>query len=476
MITITRRQALQLRAVFRRALNMTRGPGPALFLKTGRDGIRVRASTADAAVEYHATGEGLPAEEMCVPFELLSDVEARRDDPVQIEMLGDGRVLAGWRDSNVPQMVQYDPVESKETAEFPATPETLAQNPPRFLQALHDCMQTTDPHAGRYATSCVQLRGKGGDMVATDGREVLFQRGFEFPWEDEALLPRSRVFGSKELPHDEAVFIGKTDDWLTIRVGPWTFHAKIEKKKRFPDMDHHLPPVESAAASVRFSPEDARFLTKTLPKLPGDEDYNLPVTMDLNGAVAIRAKASGQPNPTEAVLSNSTRSGEPMRIHTNRNYLSRAVKLGFDEVHLYSPSVPVLCQDEFRSYVWALLEPESAISPTDDAIRITSTPAEDRVSTTNQAPRRKKATMAQSTSNGNGKAKTNGQARAATTDKPDDQGVVALIEQAEAVKVSLRDSLTKTSELISALKLHKKQSKAVRSALVSLRRLQAVDA
>ncbi len=78
--------------------------------------------------------------------------------------------------------------------------------------------------------------------------------------------------------------------------------------------------------------------------------------------------------------------------------------------------------------------------------------------------------------NGNGKAKTNGQSRATTTDKPDDQGVAALIEQAEAVKVSLRDSLTKTSELISALKRHRKQSKAVRTALISLRRLQAVDA
>ena len=86
--------------------------------------------------------------------------------------------------------------------------------------------------------------------------------------------------------------------------------------------------------------------------------------------------------------------------------------------------------------------------------------------------------MPQSTTNGNGKAKTNGQAttKATTTDKPDDQGVDVLIEQAEAVKASLRDSLTKTTELISALKLHRKKSKAVQSALVSLRRLQAIDA
>ncbi len=84
--------------------------------------------------------------------------------------------------------------------------------------------------------------------------------------------------------------------------------------------------------------------------------------------------------------------------------------------------------------------------------------------------------MAQSTSNGNGREESNGHAQAASTNKADDQGIEVLIEKAEAVKASLRDSLSKTGELISALKRHRKQSKAVQTALVSLRRLQTVDA
>ncbi|GAG39792.1 unnamed protein product, partial [marine sediment metagenome] len=60
--------------------------------------------------------------------------------------------------------------------------------------------------------------------------------------------------------------------------------------------------------------------------------------------------------------------------------------------------------------------------------------------------------------------------------KADDQGIDVLIQHAEAVKVSLRESLSKTSELISALKRHRKQSKLVTSTLQSLRRLQTVDA
>ena len=84
--------------------------------------------------------------------------------------------------------------------------------------------------------------------------------------------------------------------------------------------------------------------------------------------------------------------------------------------------------------------------------------------------------MSKPTTNGNGHAKGNDRTQTPATDTADDQGFEVLIEQAEAVKVSLRDSLSKTSELISALKLHRKRSKLVQSTLQSLRRLQAVDA
>jgi len=50
------------------------------------------------------------------------------------------------------------------------------------------------------------------------------------------------------------------------------------------------------------------------------------------------------------------------------------------------------------------------------------------------------------------------------------------IEQAEAVKTSLRETLTNTSELITFLKKHRKQTKLVRSTLASLRQLQSIDA
>ena len=127
-----------MRVVFRKALNMTRSTGPALYFATGPGGTRVRARCADAAVEYLVPGK-LPLDEMWVPFELFSDVEARRDEPVQIEMLGDRRVLAGWRDGNVQQMVQYDPVTTSDNGDFPETPEKF--DPRDYLKPARAAMK-----------------------------------------------------------------------------------------------------------------------------------------------------------------------------------------------------------------------------------------------------------------------------------------------------------------------------------------------
>ncbi|NLY00316.1 MAG: hypothetical protein GXY83_29820 [Rhodopirellula sp.] len=103
-----------------------------------------------------------------------------------------------------------------------------------------------------------------------------------------------------------------------------------------------------------------------------DAEYNYPVTLDLNGSVAIRARAEGQTAPTELILSNSLRTGEPIRLNTNRRYLHRAATLGFQRLYLFGPNAPILCQDDHRQYVWMPLDPGVAIKPAENATRIES--------------------------------------------------------------------------------------------------------
>ena len=86
MITITRKLAQQLRAVFRRCgIKPSVHSGQRANFSAGPDGLHVRAAVFGVAVDYHIPGE-LPAEELSLPLDCLDACEGRRDEPVTLEL------------------------------------------------------------------------------------------------------------------------------------------------------------------------------------------------------------------------------------------------------------------------------------------------------------------------------------------------------------------------------------------------------
>ncbi len=200
MVTITRRLAHHIRAVMRRAFG-TRGHGPAVCITVVADTLNVKARVADIAVEYSEPTRASD-EILWLPFQFLDDCAGKRDEPVNLEVTGNKRCTAQWRDGSVPQIVRYDSKPPADADKFPALPETFAENRPGLLAALTAAADTCDPDSMRYALGHLQLRGEQGTIVATDGRQLLVQNGFQFPWTGDILVPRSKIFASAELPHD----------------------------------------------------------------------------------------------------------------------------------------------------------------------------------------------------------------------------------------------------------------------------------
>src|SRR3954451_19539845 len=99
MITLTRRQARRLRAVFRRhALGIThKGQVPPLvFSADPEDGLRVRHHQAHLAVEHVLEGPRRPEAVIPLPLEALADVEGKDDTQVTLEALAPGRTTVRW--------------------------------------------------------------------------------------------------------------------------------------------------------------------------------------------------------------------------------------------------------------------------------------------------------------------------------------------------------------------------------------------
>ena len=115
-------------------------------------------------------------------------------------------------------------------------------------------------------------------------------------------------------------------------------------------------PVTTVAAKL----SDAAFLAAALPKLPGHQDDHAPVTLDLGPSVAVRARGEGQERTASVVLPKSRTVGPRVCVVTDRQYLRRAVQLGFAEIQVTTADRPLVCRDDTRTYVWMPLPNEPA--------------------------------------------------------------------------------------------------------------------
>ncbi len=163
-------------------------------------------------------------------------------------------------------------------------------------------------------------------MAATDGRHLIVQTGFDFPWDEDLLLPASPLFRGKDLAGENTVQIGRSGKWLTLQTGPWRFHLALFEDGRFPRTDDVVASLKSSETHVRVSPEDASFLAEAISRLPcPPDDEDRPITIDLGEQAVIRARNGSDP-PTELVLSSSTVVGKPVPMVSNRHYLALTTK------------------------------------------------------------------------------------------------------------------------------------------------------
>jgi hypothetical protein len=480
MITLTRRQARGLRGVFRRfALGIAhRGPIPPLVFTAEGGQLRARHRYAHTAVEHVIASAWPSGGSVALPLDALADLEGRDDATVALEAVAADRTVARWSDRGIPRFREYPVPPIEGLAAFPEPPGSWSGAPAGLLDALAEADATAAEDDTRYALSCLSLRGTSGVIAATDGRQVLIQRGFAFPWDGEVLVRRSPLFAGRDLPRDQAVSIGKAEAHGVLRVGPWTIWLEAQAGLRFPDVDRILPGPRDAVTRLRLDPGDARFLLDALGRLPGADEPDAPVTVDLDGRIAIRARSSDQDGVTELVLSRSAYTGPPVRLNTNRELLARAIRLGFAEVEVVDADTPLACRDERRVLAWQPLSNGSAIGPSDDATRIESGsqvpgppilpqdgPPRARIDAIERVHRSRPTERV---------GETNGHVPAAGPE-PTTTGLASLIREAGALHEALADARSRAGRLVVALRKQRRRERLVTATLASLRQLRLQD-
>src|SRR5262249_17486671 len=131
-------------------------------------------------------------------------------------------------------------------------------------------------------------------------KQVLLQTGFNFPWTEDLLVPRTEVFDCADF-HQQEGFIGRTDRHVVIQVGGWTVALPIDRTGRFPRVEAALPPATSYAAPGDFSQENVESLRRSLPVEQDGRENDRPVTLTLTGW-HLQARVGGYPAGAEVQL------------------------------------------------------------------------------------------------------------------------------------------------------------------------------
>lgn len=331
MISIPRSVLSTFRLIVRKAGLNKRSADytPGVTFVADRDGCLIRCASPQSAVQYHHAGSFVAGSHR-LPLDALAAVDGKDRDTVTIEEDGSGRTLVSWSDRGVPRQAAFD---APKMMTFPDAPATYATNESAVWHALRDALPVTDRESSRYALGCLHLRGSLGRIDATDGRHVLTQSGFQFPWTDDVLLPANGLLGCRALDLGQRVEIGRAGDWVGFRIGPWLVMLAVQKEGRFPKIDDVIPKPEAAKSRLELSADDASFLGDVLPRLPCDDPQFEPITLDLNGQVLVRAREEGRAQPTQVELPGSRLEGPAVTLNSNRRYLGHAIRLGFRTLH-----------------------------------------------------------------------------------------------------------------------------------------------
>ncbi len=489
MLTISRLDTRRFLQVLRKAgllkpvrLNLP----PCVRLSADGQRLTFQAQDAELSVSWTIPWS-YPADTLVVPTNLLTEASQRTDGEVSIR-LQNGRLSAHWLDKGVPVERDFDAIDAQTLPPIPALPTQWASNPSTIYQALRQAMATTDPDSQRYALGCVQLNGATGQITATDGQQALVQRGFQFPWTESLLIPSRKLFTADVFTTDTPAEIGRTDTHVALRCGSWTVVWTLETERRFPEVDRILPPESALRTRLQLDPADRDFTLERLAQLPvGDEaDRQRAVTLDLNGAVVLRARRTADATPTELVLGRSQRVGDEVRLVTDRKYLQRALELGFPELGFTAAEGPIVCRDETRHYIWMTLAADGAVPLCDQAHRVSSmetSPSRPRAvrhlasadvgrAIVRSLPRSNGRTGVRSTLTAVPSLKTNPRPSqsddaAAETGDPVAQ-LLALRQQVRTIEQAL-------VTMARQLRARRKQQQLMQSTIASLRQLQTLD-
>ena len=454
MIVLTRVLARQFRALARKCVSgRPRGPAPPVVMEARGGMLTVFVQTPDALLTHTSpttVDDGL----IVVPMGVLEQIEGGTSDPVELSVRPKLAGRASWTVHGEPQSMEFAALLPGKMHTLPVPPERWHDVPASFLDALFECGRTACREPGRYAIHRIQLRGKAGQVIGTDGKQALLWGGFRLPVGGDRLVPALPVFGARELAGATGVRIGTTDTHLVVGVGPWSVWLPVDSAGRYPDVAGVMP-RPGRGTVVGIDEADAIVLRDVLPK-PTDGDDPPTVTFDLDRGVRVRVR--DETAVREVSLVRSTATGQQVQVAVESVPLGRALALGLLTMRVCEAGKPIAFEDGPRTFLALALDESRVIPRNENPDPMPTTPPKPAL----PAGERSIPMKAHET---NGHANGNGRHDPPASEPPD------LLGEAEALRNLLSEASVRAGRLATALRQNRRQKKQLETVMAGLRQL-----
>lgn len=426
------------------------------------EGLQFVAFGKDAVLRMTTHSEDT-VEPFTLPWSATKQLASRKREPGEVQVEGDS-VSVTYSLGGVPQHVTY-PSPGLTENRLPPKPDNIVAHDISILDALCDAGKCVDSDNSRYSLGAICLRAAKSQIITTDGRQALMQEGYTFPWSDDVLCPVSKIFASKELRElSDAVHVGYENDWLYFEIGNVAIWLKSVEGK-FPQMDQFTKRIDHFTW-LDLDPVDSNFVAQRLENLPGKSERESPIYIELNGHLSVRGHDQSQLSATELLLARSRYEGKPVAMAMNRRFLKNALDFGINRIG-FDPDerTPVVGYGNRKTFVIMPLEGDE---PKVDKEKLTVLNSDAKISVPAKVdrPRQRVKPIEKPV------AAPSVCREIKSSDTP--KSKAAILEEAEKLRQTLRDSLDGVNGLIREIKAQRRQDKLLRDTVASLQKLQNV--
>ena len=129
-------------------------------------------------------------------------------------------------------------------------------------------------------------------------------------------------------------------DWIRLDSEHWTYVAKpIEGD--YPNWKQVVPPAEVLKSHITLGEPGIKVILEALPLLPGVEDMDQPVSLEIKGDY-LTLKAKGNAKEWTVIPIPAKVAGLSVSVSMNRTYLAKALKFGFAQIDIEDKDSPML--------------------------------------------------------------------------------------------------------------------------------------